>query len=114
MANKMTYVQAIDVALDCVTDEVARERLEALKASLNKRYSSERKPTKKQVENGSIKGKIAEVLANGEQFTATAIGQAVGISNQKASALLKQMIENDHAVEKFNDGKVTYFRKVTE
>jgi ribosomal protein S25 len=110
MTNKMTYVQAIDIALEVVTNEEAHDRLEALKASLAKRnVSRSGKPTKTQVANESVKNAIADYLANGEAHTATEIGEAVGISNQKASALLRQMKENG-LVDKYSDKRVTYFK----
>ena len=94
MANKMTYVSAISDVLNGValTDE-HKEKLTALKASLEKRASGERKPTATQKANVEVKGKIADFLADGSQRTATEIGDALGISNQKASALLNQMVK---------------------
>jgi len=48
--------------------------------------------TAKAKENEAIKAAIAEVLTN-EAQTATVIGEAVHISTQQASALLRQMVE---------------------
>ena len=70
------------------------EKLETLKAQLAKRNAGERKPTKTQVANENVKAEILTFLANGEKHTATEIMTAVGIeSNQKATALLKQLKE---------------------
>ena len=109
MANKMTYVSAISDVLNGValTDEHI-EKLTALKASLEKRASGERKPTATQKANVEVKGKIAEFLADGTLRTATEIGDALGISNQKASALLKQMVDNGSVV-KTVDKRKAYF-----
>ena len=112
----LTYIQALDVAitnLNADFPEVA-DKLCALKASLAKRSSGERKPTKTQKENVGVKANINDFLqANfGEQFTATEIANEVGITTQKASALLKQMVEIDHWVEKVIEGRKTYFRAV--
>ena len=109
MANKMTYVSAISDVLNGValTDEHI-EKLTALKASLEKRASGERKPTATQKANVEVKGKIAEFLADGTLRTATEVGTALGISNQKASALLKQMVEAGSVV-KSVDKRKTYF-----
>lgn len=95
MTNKMTYVNAIDFALNGqVTDEV-KEKLEALKAQLIKRNSADRKPTKTQRENEAIKGDILNWLVESCERgqTATAIAEHFGISNQKASALLTAMVK---------------------
>lgn len=74
------------------------------------RKPSERKgPTKAQKENEGIKATIAETLADAEKaMTATEVGNAVGISCQKASALLKQMVDAGTAT-KAKEGKATVF-----
>lgn len=101
--TKMTYAQAIDFALQLLNENVfegveeekttAMERLEALKAQIAKRNSGERKPSKTQVANESLKGEILDWLtACDEHQTATAIAEHFGISNQKASALLTAMV----------------------
>lgn len=108
--TKMTYAQALEIAIASVADEVAVERLEALKAQLAKRNSGERKPTKTQKENEVIKGRILEVLtAEGRQCKD--IASDVGISINKASALLKQLVESGLA-EKYIEKRVTYFKAV--
>lgn len=108
--TKMTYAQALEIAIASVADEVAVERLEALKAQLAKRNSGERKPTKTQKENEVIKGRILEVLtAKGRQCKD--IAGDVGISINKASALLKQLVEGGLA-EKYTEKRVTYFKAV--
>ena len=111
MANKMTYVSAISDVLNgiALTDE-HKEKLTALKASLEKRASGERKPTATQKANVAVKETIAEFLGTVEFATATEIGKACGeISNQKASALLKQMVD-EGTVEKFSEKRKTYFK----
>lgn len=111
MANKMTYVSVITDVLNGValTDE-HKEKLTALKASLEKRASGERKPTATQKANVAVKESIAEFLGTVEFATATEIGKACGeISNQKASALLKQMVD-EGTVEKFSEKRKTYFK----
>ena len=113
MANKMTYVSAIADVLNGValTDE-HKEKLTALKASLEKRASGTRKPTANQKANVAVKASIAEFLSDGEAYTATEIGKACGeISNQKASALLKQMVD-EGSVTKFSEKRKTFFKAV--
>jgi len=109
--KNMTYAQAIDNAIaGNMTDETI-ERLTALKEQLAKRNSSGalKKPTKTQRENEEFKVKILDMLAEEvDGMTATEIGSALAISCQKASAILKQMVDAN-AVNKVKEGKVTRF-----
>ena len=108
--TKMTYAVAIDSALNGVVTDEVREKLEALKAQLAKRNKGERKPTKTQRENEGVKAQIADLLTN-EGKQCKDIAEALGISGQKCSALLKQMVEAGLA-EKFSEKRVTYFKAV--
>jgi len=57
------------------------------------------KPTKAQIENEGFKADILEVVADGHARTAKEIGLEVGISTNKASALLRALVL-DNKVEK--------------
>ena len=60
---------------------------------LSRKRSKSSTPTKRQIENGGIKAKIAEVLTD-EGQTVTEILKAIGddtLTNQRVSALLRQM-----------------------
>ena len=117
--TKMTYAMALDFATEIITNGTADfngfsasdyiEKLEALKAQLAKRNSGERKPTKTQRENEGVKAEILEVLSD-EGKQCKDIAQAVRVTGQKCSALLKQMIEAGLA-EKYTEKKVTYFKR---
>lgn len=109
--TKMTYVSVIaDVLNGVELTDAHKEKLTALKASLEKRGAGERKPTATQKANVLVKEQIAEFLADGSAHSATEIAKACGeISNQKASALLKQMVE-DGSVVKFVEKRKTYFK----
>ena len=108
--TKLTYAMAIDSAINGnITDEV-REKLEALKTQLAKRNSGERKPTKTQRENEGVKAEILGVLSD-EGKQCKDIAEAVGISGQKCSALLKQLVDAGLA-EKYSEKRVTYFKAV--
>ena len=115
--EKLTYVNAINYALKALngeelteTEKVAvAEKLIALGQSLEKRNASKsNKPTKKQVENGNTKAEILKVLTAEGQKCGD-IAEKVGISGQKCSALLRQLIDTNQ-VEKYEDKRVTYFR----
>lgn len=66
------------------------------------------KPTKTQVENENLKDRILEVLT--EPMTASAIGEKVGISVNKASALLTQLKEDNSVIREVVKRKA-YFSK---
>lgn len=112
MANKkMTYAEAINLAIEGNLNEEAIERLEALKVQLVKRNSSGalKKPTKTQRENEEFKVKIADMLAEEvDGMTATEVGSALAITCQRASAILSQMVKAEEVV-KVKEGKVTRF-----
>ena len=109
---KMTYVNALDVVLAGaeMTDEV-KEKLEALKASLVKRNAKTgtRKPTKTQRENAEIKAQIVEFLTDKDPMKAGEIGAAFEFSTQKASALLKQLVDEGAVVKGLDEKKATVF-----
>ena len=108
--TKMTYVQAIDNAINgTITDEV-REKLEVLKAQLNKRNSAERKPTKAQKENEALKAEVVEFLRGADGgVQCKEIASHFEVSGQKMSALLKQLVDGG-IVEKYSEKRVTYFK----
>ena len=95
----MTYRDMLEnVVAGNVTDEViekAVERLEKLDETNRKRKEA---VSKKALENAPIKDAIVAVLTD-EPKTATEVGAEVGISTQKASALLRQLV-NEGRVEK--------------
>ena len=66
------------------------------------------KPTKAQLENEALKDKILSVLD--KAMTATEVGDAVGISVNKASALLTQLKE-DNSVTREVIKRKAYFTK---
>lgn len=112
--TKMTKKVALEIAISAIGDsnDEAVEKLKGMIVQLEKKSSGERKPTATQKENVKVKEAFAEFLADGEAHTATEIGKACGdLSNQKASALLKQMVD-EGIVEKFSDKRKTLFKIV--
>lgn len=98
MKNPMTYSDALANALALEgLNEDTRTTLTALRASIEKKNTADRKPTATQTANGNIKAEILAVLADGTARTVTEIMSAVptlnGASNQKASALVRQLVE---------------------
>lgn len=109
--TKTTITEQINaIAFDTLTEEQFAFLVERALKSVRK-STGERKPTKVQKENEHLKSKMFDAIAVAEGMTATDAGKAVGISVQKASALLKQLIESGEVV-KVKDGKVTVFKVV--
>lgn len=112
--TKMTYAEAINLAIEGNLNDEAIERLNALKAQLAKRNSSGalKKPTKTQRENEDLKVKILDMLTEEvDGMTATEIASALAVTVQKASALLSQMgtEKGDGRVRKVKEGKTMRF-----
>lgn len=75
----------------------AQKEIEAMNERNEKRSS---KPNAKQIENEEIKERIIEAFRGKEKALASAIGEAMGISTNKASALCRQLVaENKMTVE---------------
>lgn len=100
MTKKMTYAEALSRVINGgeVTSEVI-EKLEALKASIEKKSSAERKPTAKQNENAVVREALVEFIndnAEGDGFTVTDLIKTCpaveGKSNQYVSAILRQAV----------------------
>ena len=107
--TKMTYAVAIDRAIAGDVDAEVVERLENLKAQLAKRGSGKKGLTKTQREGLELMERIVEVLADAEDgMTATEVGGAVDVTCQRASALLKKLVE-DERIRKDKQGKQVRF-----
>ena len=109
---KMTYVNALNTVLDtCDLADEVREKLEALTATLVKRNAKTgtRKPTKTQRENAELKAQFVEFLAENPDVKAGAVAENFGISTQKASALLKQLVDAGTVVKAEGEKKATVF-----
>lgn len=110
--TKMTYAMAIDNAINGVLDTETVEKLTALKAQLAKRATSgKRTLTARQKENVEVRTQIMGVLADGEKHRATEVGEAIGVTGQRASALLGQLVTGG-LVERIVEKRVTYFKAV--
>jgi predicted HTH transcriptional regulator len=107
--TKMTYVNALDVAINGMADGEAKDKLIALRAQIEKKNSADRKPTKAQVANDAMKSDIVAWLT--EAHTATEIAENFGVSNQKASALLTALVKAG-TVERTVDKRKAYFKAV--
>ena len=120
MTNKMTYVKALEIAMNAVKDKIeVAEKLEALKASIAKKNSAERKPTATQKANMAYKGAILAFMKDGKKYTISELMKEVvelaDLSNQRVSALVRQL-KDDGLVERTEEKRKAYFSKkvVTE
>ena len=112
--EKTTNVKALAYVLenyDLPTEIHAK--LEKMKVQFEKKNSAEKKPTATQIANEGIKNLILEVIGN-SSLTITEMqkinGELAELSNQKISALLKQMVENGSIVREEIKRKA-YFKK---
>ena len=112
--EKTTNVKALAYVLynyDLPTEIHAK--LEKMKVQFEKKNSAEKKPTATQIANEGIKNLILEVIGN-SSLTITEMqkinGELAELSNQKISALLKQMVENGSVVREEIKRKA-YFKK---
>ena len=117
MENKMTYVKALELAINCETlSEEVREKLSALRDQQVKRNSAEKKPTKTQQENEELKEVILKTLRMADKaLTVTEVVEQANHdalkSNQKVSALLRLM-KDEGKVERYEEKRKAYFKAV--
>lgn len=110
--DKLTYAVAIDRAIAGDIDAEVVEKLEALKVQLAKRGSGKKGLTKTQKEGLVLIDRILEMLADAEDgMTATEIGAELGVTCQRASALLAKLTpeKGDGRVRKDKVGKQIRF-----
>lgn len=112
--RNMTYVQALEIAINSITDNTeAVERLEALMASIVKKNSADRKPSKTQVENDGVRNDILALLSDGQARTISEIAEGVPALNdatsQRISALLTPLMKQELVVREMVKRKA-YFK----
>ena len=112
--EKMTNVKALAYVLEnCELTTEVKEKLEKMKIQFEKKNSAEKKPTATQIANEGIKNIILETLSE-KSMTITEMQKAnselAELSNQKISALLKQMTENG-SVKREEIKRKAYFSK---
>ena len=112
--EKMTNVKALSYILtSCDLPEDVKSKVEAMKASYEKKASAERKPTPTQTENAGYKASILAVLADGNQYTISDLMKAVpelaDLSNQRVSAIVRQLTLTGE-VQRIEDKRKAYFK----
>jgi predicted transcriptional regulator len=111
MKNTYSYVDALNEVLTLSLSDQCRDKLTALRDQVAKRNASKSdKPTKTQRENEGVKQEILAFLNLNASARCGDIAIACGISGQKCSALLTQLVK-DGTVTKFEGEKrVTLFK----
>ena len=112
--EKITNVKALSYILtNCELPEDVKAKVEAMKASYEKKATAERKPTPTQTENANFKASILAVLAAGYQYTISDLMKAVPelaeLSNQRVSAIVRQLTLTGE-VQRIEDKRKAYFK----
>lgn len=113
MAKKLTVVEQYENIIAKVEGVLSAEEIKFLneRKDLHAKKNASRKPTKAQEENEGLKAEILEYMEVGKSYTITEIQKALGIeSNQKTSALVRQLKESGLVVRSEVKGKA-YFSK---
>ncbi len=111
MAKKMTIVEQYEAIISKVEGVLSPAEIKFLeeRAEMHSKKNANRKPTKAQEENEVIKTAILDFMSDGVSRTVTDIQKAVGLdSNQKTSALVRQLKEADLLVRKEIKGKAWF------
>lgn len=113
--EKMTYAKALDSVIATLADGEVKEKLVALKASISKKNSANRKPTATQTANEGYKTAILNGMESGKAYTITELIKAVPeiaeLTNQRVSAIVRQMVEVG-SVARSEIKRKAYFTKV--
>lgn len=121
--KKLTNKTTLEMAIECVkannyhsaeftTNEIV-EKLEKMLATVEKKNSTNKKPTEKQKENDSYKKLILEFLSEQEEpKTVTemikAIPEISEFTNQKVSAIVKQLKDDEKVVKTVVKGRAVF------
>ena len=110
--KKMTKKQYFGVLLELVQGNEDLENFINHEIELLEKKASSGTKTKNQVENESIKVEIVNALVELDRaVTVSELMTKVAYSNQKLSALLKQLVE-ENKVERIEDKRRTYFKAI--
>ena len=111
--EKITNVKALSYILtNCELPEEVKSKVEAMKASYEKKASAERKPTPTQTENANFKEAILAFLADGNKYTVSDMMKGIPpiaeLSNQRVSAIVRGMKESGEVIRK-EEKRKAYF-----
>lgn len=112
--EKITNVKALSYILtNCELPEEVKAKVEAMKASYEKKASAERKPTATQTENVTFKEAILAFLADGNKYTVSdmmkGIPSIAELSNQRVSAIVRQLVVSGEVI-RVEEKRKAYFQ----
>lgn len=112
--EKITNVKALSYILtNCELPEEVKAKVEAMKASYEKKASAERKPTATQTENANFKAEILSFLADGNKYTITDLMKGIpsiaDLSNQRVSAIVRQLVTSGEIM-RVEEKRKAYFQ----
>ena len=110
---KLTIVEKYENIIEKAKGVLSQAELDFLKerAEMHSKKNGSRKPTKVQLENDKIKADILNFMETDRAYTISEIQKGLGIeTNQKASALVRQLKEKDLVIRTESKGKA-YFTK---
>jgi len=113
MSKKLTITENFEALISKYADVFTEGEIAFLKDRAEKaaKKNSSRKPNKTQVANEGIKADILNAMESGKAYTVGEIQKAVGLeTNQKTSALLRQLKETGAVVRSESKGRA-YFTK---
>lgn len=116
--KKMTYLSALTYVLEsCEMPDEVREKMEALRASHERKATADKKPTKNQVVNVALADVVLNTLREmGTPSTATDIFKMVENENiqsvQKVTALLRALLLEGKVVKTQGEKRTTLFSAV--
>jgi predicted transcriptional regulator len=106
--EKMTIAKMYEGIIAKVEGVLSQAEIDFLneRKEMHLKKNASRKPTKAQEENEVIKASILEFMKDGKLYTITEIQKGVGLeSNQKTSALVRQLKDKGLVVRSENKGK---------
>ena len=110
MNKKLTKKEMFAKIMEKLTDQVEIDFIAHEIELLENKAGSHKKPTATQVANESLKVVILNYLETVDSASVTDVQKYIGndISNQKVSALMKQLVENGQ-INKFYEKRKAYF-----
>ena len=114
--EKMTNSKALAHVLTLELPADVREKIVNIKASIDKKNSAERKPTATQTENVGLKSAILKGMVDGKAYTIgdlmKSVPELADLTNQRVSAIVRQMVDADKTVERLVEKRVAYFKVI--
>lgn len=112
--KKITKKEMFAQIMSHLTDESEINFIKHEIELLENKASQTRKPTQNQSENIAFKSEIVEFLSNGGKFSITDLQSSIDslkdLSNQRISAILKQLVDSGEVVKTYEKRKAFFSR----